>query len=100
LGKTVACYLLRLYICPKFTQSNKMDAKKIQELISAYGLFEALENRLSVVVVGGVARSTIYSAFARARSPRERLIVETARTLVAEHEQDIAEYFTAQPAAL
>lgn len=68
-----------------------MDAKKIQELISAYGLFDTLEARLNAAILDGVARSTIYTAFKRTSSPRERLIVALAQQVVQEHEQNIAQ---------
>lgn len=67
-----------------------MDAKEIQRLISGYGLMDALEERLQVVVVGGVARSTIYSTFQRgATSPRSEIILETAKKLIREHEETV-----------
>jgi hypothetical protein len=66
-----------------------MDAKKIQELISAYGLFEVLEARANTAILDGVARSTIYAAFNRNKSPREKLIVELAAQIVLEHESNV-----------
>jgi hypothetical protein len=85
-------YYLRLYLCPKITQQYKMDAKKIQELIAGYGLMDLLEARLQVVVVGGVARSTIYSAFQRgATSARNKVILETAKQIIAQHEASVVE---------
>lgn len=67
-----------------------MDAKKIQELISGYGLMDALQDRLQAVVVGGVARSTIYKAFQYgALTPRTKIVLQTAQQVIAEHERAV-----------
>lgn len=67
-----------------------MEAKKLQTLISGYGLMEALQSRMETVVVGGVARSTIYKAFqTNGGTPRTDLILKIAEEVVAEHEEYI-----------
>jgi hypothetical protein len=69
-----------------------MDAKKIQELISGYGLMDALQDRLQMAVVGGVARSTIYKAFQYGpETPRTKIVIQVARQIVEEHERNVSE---------
>jgi len=68
-----------------------MDTKKIQELISGYGLMDTLQDRLQAVVVGGVARSTIYKAFqSGALTPRTKIVLQVAQQVITDHEQNVA----------
>lgn len=67
-----------------------MDTKKIQELISGYGLMDMLQDRLQVAVVGGVARSTIYKAFQNGpETPRTKVVLQVAQQIVEEHERNV-----------
>jgi len=69
-----------------------MEAKEIQQRISGYGLMDTLEDTLQVVVVGGVARSTIYAAFQSGpTTTRKKIILETAKQIIAQHEASVAE---------
>mgnify|MGYP001381334893 CR=1 FL=1 len=69
-----------------------MEAKKIHELIMGYGLLDALQNRLNVVISGGIARSTIYKAFqVGPKTPRTKMVLQVAETVIAEHEKNVAE---------
>lgn len=64
--------------------------KKIKECIVGYNLFETLKNRLSVIVVGGVADSTIYKAFRLGgKTPLLRTILSAAAEVVEQHEENI-----------
>ena len=72
--------------------STHMDAKKIQELISGYGLMDTLQDRLQVAVVGGVARSTIYKAFQTGpETPRTKIVLQVAQQVIADHERTVTE---------
>lgn len=67
-----------------------MDTKKIQDLISGYGLMDALQDRLEIAVVGGVARSTIYKAFQKGpETPRTKIVIQIAQQVIAEHEANV-----------
>jgi hypothetical protein len=67
-----------------------MSAKEIQAAISAYNLKDTLEEILEVAIEGGCPPpSTIYAAFDRNRSPREKKIVEIASKLVSAHEAKV-----------
>lgn len=66
------------------------EAKKIKECIVGYNLFETLKNRLEIVVVGGVADSTIYKAFrVGGKTPLLRTILLTGAEVIEQHEQAI-----------
>lgn len=68
-----------------------MDAKKIQEMISGYGLMDALQERLQLAVVGGVARSTIYKAFQVGPvTHRTKIVLQIAQQVISEHEQNVS----------
>lgn len=67
-----------------------MQAKEIQSKLSAYNLWEALEEVLDVAIDSGCPPdSSLYQAFNRNSSPRERLIVELAQKLVDAHEEKV-----------
>jgi len=67
-----------------------MDARKIHELISGYGLMDTLLDRLQLAVMGGVARSTIYKAFQTGpKTPRTKVVLQVAQQVVEEHERNV-----------
>lgn len=67
--------------------------------ISGYGLFEELQNRLNRVIIGGVARSTIYKAFAtNGGTAKTDKILEIAKDVVAQHIERIKEIPANEPA--
>lgn len=65
---------------------------QIQEGIAAYNLKQELYDRLQIKIVGGVAQSTIYKAYrVGGTTPTLRLILDTAKELIAEHEIEVKE---------
>lgn len=98
LGTGIAGYFGLLYICPKIIHKYDMDAKKIQELISGYGLMDTLQDRLELAVVGGVARSTIYKAFQKGpATARTKVVLHVAKELIDEHERAVSTAVLALP---
>lgn len=68
----------------------QIEGKKIHEQIAGYGLMDALLDRLNRIVVGGVARSTVYKAFGQGgQTPRTKLVLKTAQEVIAEHENAV-----------
>lgn len=75
----VYTFVRKLYHCMK-------QAKHIHRQISGYGLFEELESRLEVAILGGVARSTIYKAFSTGGgTPKTDIILQIAEDVVCKH---------------
>lgn len=64
-----------------------METEKIRDSIRRYRLMPQLLKRLSVVINGGVARSTVYSAFESGpTTPIRDQIFITAKALIEQHE--------------
>lgn len=64
-----------------------MDHNEIKRLVAGYNLFETLQARLQIVVVGGTSPSTIYKAFrVGPKTPLLELILNTAQSVIREHE--------------
>ncbi len=67
-----------------------MDHKKIAKDVKGYNLFGDVQGRCMLVIKGGVARSTIYKALSQGPiTDTLEKILETAATIVAEHEANI-----------
>jgi len=68
-----------------------MEAKEIQEKLSAYKLWTSLEEVLDVAIEDGGCPpdSSLYQAFSRNSSPRDKLIVYIANQLVDAHEEKV-----------
>lgn len=76
------------------------DTKDILRRISGYGLFEELQSRLNRIILGGVARSTIYKAFSTGGgTPKTDIILQIAEDVVAEHLQKIQQEIPANEPA-
>jgi len=67
-----------------------IDYKKIAKDIRGYNLMDKLMERCTIVIEGGVARSTIYKALSQGpiTDPLEK-ILEAAEAIVAEHKAKI-----------
>lgn len=71
---------------------EKTNEQNVYEKIAAYNLLGALQDRLKVKRVGGVARSTIYKAFqVGGTTPSLRLVIDTCIELIEEHENAFKE---------
>lgn len=71
----------------KLHNTVKMDYKKIKTQVAAYKLKHPLFERVNILVHDGVAHSTIYKAFrVGPKTPLLQLILETAQTLVEQHQ--------------
>lgn len=67
-----------------------MDKKEIKNLVNGYNLMDILEDRLQIIINGGVARSTIYKAFqVGGKTPTLEIILREAEAVVKEHEQTV-----------
>lgn len=67
-----------------------MSHSDIKAKIAAYGLFTVLSERLDLVVIGGVANSTIRKAFTHGPiTPRLALILDVAAAIIIQHEEEI-----------
>ena len=71
-------------------------SKRLHRQIRAYNLIDALKQRLDIIIVEGVANTTIYKAFREGgTTPLLEKILETAQILVEEHEASIKEKLAA-----
>lgn len=70
----------------------EIEPTKIRQQITAYGLFDTLMDRMKIVRVGGVKRSTIYKAFNQGPvTTLCQIILETAEKVLAEHLATLSE---------
>lgn len=73
-----------------------MDTEKIKDGIRGYRLMDELLKRLNVVVNGGVAKSTVYSAFTTGpTTPIRDTIFKTAEAVILKHEATVQQAETA-----
>lgn len=78
------------------SRMEALEAKKIHRKIKAYNLKDSLLERLNIVIVDGVAPTTMYKAFrVGGTTPLLENILDVAQMLILEHEEKIRQRITA-----